>query len=128
MRQGDGGALSTIRQLKRLLVLPDRFPKFAGSFVAEAQEVVLRPIVRVQKKASSACLNQFRVIPQHIICCGFRLGRTETVVQLVDFRDLGKCLVPPANKSQKEGAILMRATVAGCQSNGTVELSLGGVP
>src|SRR6516165_8631567 len=127
MRQGHRRALSTVRQLKRLFVLRDRVPKFAGSFVAEAQEVVLRPIVSVQKKASPACLNQFRVIAQQIICCGFGPGRTETVVQLVDFRDLCKSFVPPANESQKDGAILMRAAVTRCQSNSTAELSVGSV-
>ncbi len=53
---------------------------------------------------------------------------TETVVQLVDFRDFGKSFGAPADRSEKDGAIFVRATVTRRQSDGAVELAIGSFP
>src|SRR6202043_770748 len=52
----------------------------------------------------------------------------EAVVQLVDLCDLRQSFGPSASKGEKSRAILMRATVARCQGDGTAELAIGSVP
>src|SRR5580693_5118035 len=54
--------------------------------------------------------------------------RTETIVELVDLCDLGEGFSPSANQGEKDGAIFMRATIARCQSDGTIELAIGSLP